>query len=1240
MADGEPKKKGGLKLGSKVWVRDADVSNPEVFVLATLKGIAGKFAQIETVSGDKFETDLFFPANPEGQDYNDHTALLHLSDATLLENSRIRYAKDEIYTFVGPILISINPFKYIEHLYRPELMAQCRKYAPGHPERPAHTFSMAEAAYQQLAKQKTSQSLVVSGESGAGKTEVNKQCMNYLVWRACDAESDLANRILESNPVLEGLGNAKTVRNNNSSRFGKFVTMRFDGMDTTSPKLIGAEIQTFLLEKSRVVATTAKGERNYHVFYHVLKGAGHFAHDSPDEMRLLNRSQCTVIPRVDDLEEYHGIVKALGDVGVESAEVAEISAAIAGILALGNLTFGDEENDAQAVVSDPEMCSLAATLLGSSSEAMETALLKATLKVSASESYTIDLDPTKAALGRDAYCKAIYQRVFDHLVVRVNGSLGETLPGDAKDMKFIGLLDVFGFEIFELNSFEQLCINFANEKLQNFFLRSVFKAEELAYKNDGIKFEAITYTDNSNIIEICEGKEKGIFPSLDSVCKAPKATDETLANQLHENHGKSKILCRPKAQKAGGGKARGITDKEGFVLKHFAGEVTYAVANWLDKNNDKLSEDYEKHLKSSSKTLVNTYLTKKEEEDGGGGGGGKGGGGARRGKPKAAQTVSRSFLASLKRLLDALESTDAHFIRCIKPNNELKPNLLYGAFVLTQLKCSGTLEAVELMQKGYPSRIPYSSIHEKYKGFMPPFVQELPPSEFVEAIALAYGVQKEDYQLGMYKIFMRAGKAAFLEELKDANLDEMVPIIVKKIEEFQRRKHGKVVVERCLLAWIWRRRIRKLREMKRKLDELKARRRSVFLGAAQKKRAGERKKEMKAKQEVLAKEEILEVLQQMPVKPKADPPPTATGGGADAGAGGAKGAATRAQIGAGPAAGSKKIAPRMSLGPAGGGGGAPQRQQMDGGGDIRAGLPQMSAMSYGPRVVSKRVPIDPNDKSAFTINIPQGAKSIIKQAVEEYKQTNTMAQDEVGLLDRFLANLGSASAPTSIFGVNPNAPAGSAGAMGAAGAAAGAGALGAAGAADALSHLLDEITDSPQLFEYDDIAHSGHMLVKVVDLVQPAAKPGKKPPKKRKEEWSLEYFILLNTKHIIHFLPNTGFVDPFKKTISGKAIDLMQAQVGMGDGTPETVDIPQSLLEGFAVEELEDGFEIRTARHLYVLKPKESSAENWVEAITEVMFDADEGEIANDEEVRQYGDFLVGYNDVVGETGEAAAAQS
>jgi hypothetical protein len=789
----------------------------------------------------------------------------------------------------------------------------------------------------------------------------------------------------------------------------------------------------------------------------------------------------------------------------------------------------------------------------------------------------------------------------------VNRSLGESME-NSDQYKFIGLLDVFGFEIFELNSFEQLCINFANEKLQNFFLRAVFKAEELAYKNDGIKWEAISYTDNSNIIEICEGKEKGIFPSLDSVCKAPKATDETLANQLHENHGRSKILCRPKAQK---GKKGGITDKEGFILKHFAGDVTYSVLNWLDKNNDKLSDDYEKHLSMSTKKLVKEYLTKKEEAAPAKGG---------RGKPKGAQTVGRSFLLSLKKLLDALESTDAHFIRCIKPNNELKPNQLYGAFVLTQLKCSGTLEAVELMQRGYPSRIPYSSIHEKYKGFMPPFVQELPPNEFVEAIALAFGVQREDYQLGMYKIFMRAGKAAFLEELKDANLDEMVPVIVKKIEEFQKRKKSKVMLERAVRTWIWRRRIRKLKrikwladEEKRKAAEKKAKmRRVILMGAKEKK-----------KKEMVTTAEIQEALQAMPIA-------KGKGAGDDAGDKPGKEKTKRAGIGGGGGAaqGAKPTsAPRCSMGPQAAA--AAQRQTAAGPGagqmmmvaGAQPGLPQMASMAYGPRVVSKRAPIDPNDKSAFTINIPQGAKSIIKQAVDEYKQTNTMGADEVALLDRFLSNLGTAAAPTTIFGANPNAPAGGAGGAAATGDAGGAG-------GDDPGHLMEEITNQPQLFEYDDIAHSGHMLVKVVDLAPPP-KTGKKPSKKKKEEWTLEYFILLQTKHIVHFEPTTGFVDPFTKKISGKAIDLMQAQVQLTE-EGEAVDIPKDLLEGFAVESLSDGFEIRTARHQYILHPKESSAEDWVEQVTEVMFDnPDDEHVAPDDETRDYNDFLVGYNDTV-----------
>jgi len=1153
-----PKKKGGLKLGAKVWVRDVDLHNPDVFVLGTLKGLNGKLAKVLTDKNELIDTDLFYPANPPDQDHNDHTGLLYLSDAALLSNTRIRYNKDEIYTFVGPILISVNPFKYIDHLYSPDLMSECRKYAPGHPDRPAHTFSMTEAAYKQMIKQKASQSIVVSGESGSGKTEVNKQCMNYLVWRACDASSDLATRILESNPVLEGFGNAKTVRNNNSSRFGKFVTMKFD----EKHQLLGAEIQTFLLEKSRVVATTAAGERNYHVFYQVLLGSGLLPGMEPSSMRLLSRTGCTQIPRVDDVVEYHAMMSAYDAIGVSETHIMQVQQAIAGILCLGNLEFGDDEADSQAFLSDPSLAARAAELLGSTPAKMEDALLKATLKVSRTESYTIELDPVKAAAGRDAFAKAIYQRIFHFLVGAVNVSLAtggvHAMPSPEEEEQsetaepsqlFIGLLDVFGFEIFEVNSFEQLCINFANEKLQNFFLRSVFKAEELAYKNDGIRWEPITYSDNSAIIEIIEGKDKGIYPALDSVCKAPKATDETLVLQLHENHGKSKILCRPK--KAAGKGARQYTENEAFVLKHFAGDVMYLTHGWLEKNNDKLSDDYEKHLAESTSDLLANHLAKREEVEAM----------AQGAKPKAgkgSQTVGRSFLASLKKLMEALESTDTHFIRCIKPNNELKPNLLYGAFVLTQLKCSGTLEAVELMQKGYPSRIPYASIHERYKSYMPDFVQALAPAEFVEAIALAYGVQQEDYQLGLHKIFMRAGKAAFLEELKEANIDEMVPIIVEKIKHFEAKKHAKKVIERCLIAWIWRRRIRKLREFKRKTKK--------GFGKGNKGRE-------------LATHEITEILADMSsVKSKS----------------------------------AKKKRRQLTRGSE-----ARASQHLGGhggmvGGDV--GPPQKASLGYGARVVSRRAPMDPNDKSAFTIHIPQGAKTIIKQAIEEYKQANQVGSAEIALIDRFLQNLATAKPPENVFGASPFK-----------GDAKNEGATEAAAPTD----LVDELTDAPQMFEYDDIAHSGHLLMKVVDLVAQA----KKKKNRKGNEWQMEYFILLHTKHIVHFQPNTGFVDPFKKTISGKSIDLMSAQVRMPDEGTRIEPIPASLAEGVDASDI-NIFEIRTARHRYLLCPKESTAEAWVEKITEVMLEQ-EGE--DEAQTRDYDDFLTGYNDVKPNDQSAAA---
>lgn len=478
---------------------------------------------------------------------------------------------------------------------------------------------------------------------------------------------------------------------------------------------------------------------------------------------------------------------------------------------------------------------------------------------------------------------------------------------------------------------------------------------------------------------------------------------------------------------------------------------------------------------------------------------------------------------------------------------------------------------------------------------------------------MAYGVQAEDYQLGLHKIFMRSGKAAFLEELKDADIDTMVPIITQKIQQFEAKKKGKKVLERALLTWIWRRRIRKLKM----LAEAAKKTKRVYGAKAGKSGKGRE----------LATHEITEIL--------ADMSSIKTGGKATKVpiqskrmARGKKPLAVQAS----PAAPPPTQAQMQSAGGAAVSGGSVQVMQLQqkveemqkmitaqqtngvGGGGM---LPQMAGMAYGPRVVTKRQPVDPNDKSAFTINVPQGAKSIIKQAVDEYKQTNTMSRDELELLEKFMQALGAAKPAETIFGTSQAMPTGA----------------NAAGAA-AISHdpddLVDELVDAPQMFEYDDIVFSGHLLMKAVELV-----PSKKKKKERKkDEYTLEYFILLKTKHIVHFQPNTGFVDPFTKSISGKAIDLMMSTVKMGeDGVGENLDSADEQLRTF---------EIHTARVVYQLKPRpdiasDIDAETWVEQITEVMLSDDHADDAG--EGRDYGDFLEGYNEVKPEDAASTADQ-
>ena len=449
--------------------------------------------------------------------------LTELTDQTVLRNVEQRYMQSAIYTFTGSILLAVNPYERLP-IYDEGEMGRF----PGKPisKNEPHVFASAEEAYQRIRKDRRSQSVVVSGESGAGKTETNKYLMRYLAWRSRmdkggGVAGDLASAILQSNPILEGFGNAKTGRNNNSSRFGKFIKIFFDPKGGVG----GATIATYLLEKSRVVFQ-GPNERNYHSFYMLQAGA-----EKEERQRLeleggiqsyafCNASGCYANAGWgDDAVEYRGLRSAMSSVGLSAETQAEAIGVLAGVMHVGNVEFTQTSGEEYAQISNEAKMGLASRLVGC--DDMAPLLLLRTMKVPGAV-YNIQLTPPQASAARNAFGKQVYCLLFDWIVSRINDSI----RGNASDaMPFIGLLDVFGFEIFEVNSFEQLCINFANEKLHQFFLKFVFKMEEQIYKEEAIHGIKIEYADNQPCIDLIERPPMGIFKLLDSMCKTPKATD-------------------------------------------------------------------------------------------------------------------------------------------------------------------------------------------------------------------------------------------------------------------------------------------------------------------------------------------------------------------------------------------------------------------------------------------------------------------------------------------------------------------------------------------------------------------------------------------------------------------------------------------------------------------------------------------------------------------------------------------
>ena len=802
---------GILKLGDPVWVRDDDKSSPDVYLRTLLTSItdAGDKCTLTGSDGSSITKTVseMIPANSSDDTPGDHTGLIHLNEPSILHNSKLRFVKDEIYTFTGRILVALNPFKMISGLYGPESMA---KYAKQDPSKTGpHVFAVAERAYVQMLKSKKDQSICMSGESGAGKTETNKQLMMFLAKRAAkDGNVEaISDAILKSNPITEAFGNAKTSRNNNSSRFGKFIKVHFSEFGAVA----GAQIRTYLLERSRVSAVS-KGERSYHIFYQLLVGATAEMRTSlklgklgPADFSLLRQSGCIDVPSINDKEDYETISDAFLACGVDKADRAELFAIVAGLLHLGNVHFKDGGDGYAVVAKDAEGALAASTALFGTT--FDEALITQVVTINKDSSFTKKLNAKGATEARDAMGRTIFVRLFDWLVMKVNGFVGgggKALAG----MRYIGLLDIFGFERFENNSFEQLCINFTNEKLQQFFLGCVFKTEEEIHKLQGVRWKPVEFQDNQGCIDLIEKNPNGILRILDTQCKMPGSSDAKFMEAVNQAH-KASDFTTP-VQKA---KKRA---NEAFVVNHFAGKVCYDCKNgsWLEKNNDTLPVALQGQLETAKLNLLATICGggRKSQAEGSGANAARNTGAHKAKKSATFNSIGRRFIGELATLIHDLASTSSHFVRCIKPNSVLKPSVFEARMVLEQLRCGGVFDAVEVMKSSFPTRIPYIDIYGKYAKLLPAeLVGQLPEGPFCEVVALALDVHHSDYALGTTMLFLKAGKGVFLEELLSMDMKLVIPLLTKKIQEYQVRKKAATLIARHVRGWWERLKYKRLR---------------------------------------------------------------------------------------------------------------------------------------------------------------------------------------------------------------------------------------------------------------------------------------------------------------------------------------------------------------------------------------------------------------------------------------------
>ncbi|CAJ1071655.1 unconventional myosin-VIIa-like [Xyrichtys novacula] len=728
---------------------------------------------------------IMHPTSVEGVE--DMIKLGDMNEAGVLRNLLLRHKQGKIYTYTGSVLVAVNP--YMDYpIYSAEQVRlyQGRKLG----ELPPHIFGIAESCHSNMKRHYRNQCCIISGESGAGKTESTKLILQYLAAVSGElSEQQIEKQILESNPILEAFGNAKTVRNDNSSRFGKYLEIFFnkDGV------IEGARVEQYLLEKSRVCHQSPE-ERNYHMFYCLLAGVSEeekktLSLGKAEEYRFLTQGGCIICDSRNDAKDYKRIRSAMKILNFSEGQCQEILKLLAAILHLGNVCFeaNTQNNLESSDVSKSEHFSIAASLLQVEMSSLAASLTHRSIMTN-SERMIKPLSSEQASDCRDAFVKAIYNKLFIWIVEKINSVIHKRLIKSPKSSFLsIGLLDIFGFENFYINSFEQLCINFANEKLQQFFVAHIFKLEQKEYQKEDIVWRNIKFSDNQNILDLLAGQPCNLLALIDEESHFPKGTDSTMLNKMNQQHTGNKSYISSKGQYD--------TD---FGIRHFAGMVLYDSKGFLEKNRDAVSSDIIKmidvstnkvlrqifeselstngvKISNNKKIIMTPKSSLRAQTDG----------------RKQVPTLSGQFRQSLDSLMKALSACQPFFIRCFKPNNEKQSKLFDRELCMRQLRYSGMMDTIRIRKLGYPIRHTFKDFLTRYRVLLKTTIcdpKTTSAAACCEAICRTVIKGEDQWKIGTTKVFLKDTHDAFLERLREEELGRKAVVIQRVMMGHKDRK--------------------------------------------------------------------------------------------------------------------------------------------------------------------------------------------------------------------------------------------------------------------------------------------------------------------------------------------------------------------------------------------------------------------------------------------------------------------